>query len=190
MMRFILSVSVAAMGLVLLAVPQTRAAGRAGGGSGPVSNGHMGPSSGEHLHGPGHFDYRFPNRPSHGLKASSRFGYDRYGFRSLYWSNYRWSSDYRCYLYWAPSYRCWFFYEPTFSHYVPVSYYRQVYPEFASAGATAVTPPPSVVQQTTVVVAPPTPAAPVADVVPAAPIPPAIPAPKVVQNTKVGPGAP
>jgi len=181
MMRFMFSATVAAVGLALLAVPETRAESPSGAGSGHVSYGHMDPSRGEYRHGPGHFDYRFPNHPS------QRFGYDSHGFRSLYWSNYRWSRDYRCYVYWAPSYRSWFFYEPTFSYYVPVSYYRQVYPEVSPTVAT-VSSTPSVVQQTSVVVAPPTPVGPVAETVSPAPIPPVIPAPAAVQNTKVGPG--
>jgi hypothetical protein len=110
---------VAAVSLALLAVPQTRADHRHGGGS--MSQGRMGPSRGEYRPGTGHhFDYWFPSRPSHGFKAGNRFGYEKYGFRSLSWNHYRWSSDYRCYLYWAPSYRGWFFYEPTFAYYVPV----------------------------------------------------------------------
>ncbi len=176
MMRFILSVSVAAMGLALLA-PEMRAESRSGG-SGPRYSGHMG--GGDYRHGSGHFDYRFPYRPYHG------FGYERYGYRSLSYSHYRWNNDYRCYVYWAPFYRCWFFYEPTYSYYVPVSYYRQVYPE----SGPVVTPPPSVIQQTTVVAAPIPPLAPVADAGPTAPIPPVAAAPTAVQNTKVGPRTP
>jgi hypothetical protein len=175
MMRFILSASIAAMGLAFLATSEAEAwaEGRSGGGSG--YSGHMGSRGGDYRHGSSHFDYRFPYRPSHG------FGYERYGYRSLYYSHYHWSSDYRCYVYWAPYYRCWCFYEPTYSYYVPVSYYRQVYPE-----ASVVTAPPSVVQQTTVVAGTTPPLAPVADAGPAAPIPPVAAAPVAVQKTKVG----
>src|SRR3974377_137758 len=150
MTRLMLSAGVATVALALLAVPQTRAHGRTGSGA----RGHMGSGRSDYRHGTGHhFDYRFP---SHGFHASNRFGYNRYGYRSLSWSSYRWNNDYRCYLYWAPSYRCWFFYEPTYSYYVPVTYYRQVYPEFTAPVAT-VPPPSSVVQQTSVVVTPSTP---------------------------------
>ena len=178
MTRLMLTVGVAAMGLALLVVPQTRA------------DGHRGGSYGGYRYGSGHhFDYRFP---SHGYHASHRFGYERYGYRSLSYSSYRWSYDHRCFIYWAPSYRCWFFYEPSYSYYVPVTYYRQVYTE-APASVAVVPPAPSVVQQTTVVVPPTTPvgpSAPVAEEAPPAPVAPVPPPPTAVQNTKVGPGAP
>jgi hypothetical protein len=180
-----LTVGVAAMGLALLVVPQTRA------------DGHRGGSYGGYRYGSGHhFDYRFP---SHGYHASHRFGYDRFGYRSLSYSSYRWSYDHRCYIYWAPSYRCWFFYEPTYSYYVPVTYYRQVYPEFTAPVAT-VPPPSSAIQQTSVIVTPsapvgvvgtaPGPVGPPAGIATPTPIPPVATAPAAVQNTKVNNGTP
>jgi len=195
MMRFMFSVTVAAVGLALLAVPETRAESPSGAGSGHVSYGHMDPSRGEYRHGPGHFDYRFPNHPS------QRFGYDRHGFRSLYWSNYRWSRDYRCYVYWAPSYRSWFFYEPTYSYYVPTTYFSQVYPTFTRSVPT-VTPTSPVIQQTSVIVGGPSaPGGPIVPVGPGGPVGPVAggpvadagpgpiappTAPVAIQNTKAG----
>jgi hypothetical protein len=175
----ILSTSVAAVLLTLVSVPETWAAGRPDGTPGTT---HMGPSSREFHHAPHHFDYRFPYRPSHW------FGYDQFGFRSLYWTTHRWSSEYRCYLYWAPSYRSWFFYEPTYSYYVPASRHSEVYPQYSPPVA-AVTPTPPVVQQTTVVVPPTAPVGPVADT--ALPsVAPVTPVAAAIQNTKVGSGTP
>ena len=201
MMRSLMSVSVAAVGLALLAAPPTRAEGRSGGRSGRSSNGpsHVGPTGGQRHRGSDYFDYRFDHRsrhdfnyrfdhrPRHDFRANRRFDYGKHGFRSLYWTRYCWSRDYRCYLYWAPWYRCWCFYEPSYSCYVPVSYYGEVYPETSPTVAATGTPAPSVVQQTTVVATPP---ASVADAVPPAPLPPVAPTPTAVQKTKVGPGAP
>jgi hypothetical protein len=178
MLRFTLAASVAAAVLALAAVPDVRAQSHSGG---PGFESH---------HGSEHFDYRFPNRDYHGFRASNSFGYNRYGFRSVYWNNYRWSSEYRCYLYWAPSYRSWCFYEPTYSYYVPVSYFSQVYPS-APPTVAPVPPPPSVIQQqTTVVTAPPVPISPASKPVPPAPIPPITSAPTAVQETKVAQGGP
>jgi hypothetical protein len=172
MKRFLMIATIAAVGLTLLAAAQTRAAGPSGQGSGYPTRGF----SGHH----GMYGHRF--------KASERFDYRRYGFRSLSWRHYRWSSYYHGYCYWAPRYG-WCFYEPTYSCYLPVSYFSEVYPEAATAVAPVVSPAPSVVQQTTVVATPP---APVADL-PAPPPTPAVvpaPAPVAVQKTKVGPGVP
>ncbi len=192
MKRFFLSAGVAALSLALVAVAQSRADGRSGGSShqskGPS---HTGSRHDDHHRSPVHFDHKFHERWSHNFRANSRFGFGKYGYRSLYYSHYRWSNDYRCYLYWAPYCRCWFFYEPTYSYYVPVSYYREVYPEAAPAVATAVTPTtPVVQQQTTVVVTPPSTVAPPPDAPPPGPIPPLAPAPTNVQKTTVAPTAP
>ncbi len=105
-----------------------------------------------------------------------------------------WSSRYNSYCYWAPNYG-WCFYEPSYSCYLPVSYYPEVYPQASLAAAPVspsiplVSPSPSVVQQTSVVVAGS--ALPAADL-PAPPLvaPPIAPAPTAVQQTKVGPGLP
>jgi hypothetical protein len=183
MTRFLLSAAVAAVGLALLAAPETRA-------DQPPGHG-RGYSTGRHYRGHGHYHYRASYR-GHGFRASHRFHYHRYGYRSLRWTRSFWSSQYRCYCYWAPQYRCWFFYEPTYSYYVPVTYYREVYAEAPPVTA-PVFPSPSVVQQTTVVVPP---SAPVAEPVPPGPVAgpgpvaPVAPAPVAVQKTRVGPGAP
>jgi hypothetical protein len=179
MIRFVMSASVAAVGLALFAVGTTQADSRSGGHS-HMTRGHERPN---------HFDYR----RGHDRRGSDRFGYDRHGYRSLSWSHYRWSNDYRCYTYWSPSYRSWFFYEPTYAYYVPVTRYREVYPEATPTVVAPIVRTPSVVQQTTVVVgspAPVAPLAPLAEVGPPAPIAPIAPAPVAVQNTKVGPGVP
>jgi hypothetical protein len=90
---------------------------------------------------------------------SKHFDYRKHGYRSIRWDRRYWSEYYHCYCYWAPSYRCWCFYEPTYTCYVPVSYYRAVYPSYQPTPKTPVTTPtpavtstPAVQQQTTVVV--------------------------------------
>src|SRR5207253_10927577 len=121
----------------------------------------------------------------HSFKVNERVDYRRPGFKSVSWSHRRWSSYYRSYVYWAPSYG-WYFYEPTYSCYLPVSRYSEVYPE-AVAVAPAVSPTPTVIQQTTVVTVPPGPAA----ELPTPPLAPEVlPAPIAVQKTKVGAGTP
>jgi hypothetical protein len=176
MLRFLMSASVAVVGLALLTVSPAPAASSGG-------HSHKGVARSQQRHGHG---------SGHHFKANRRFAYGKYGFRSLSWSRYRWSKDYGCYVYWAPRLRSWCFYEPTFRYYVPVSNYREVYPEAPAVEAAPVIKTPSVVQQTTVVVtlppavAPVAPPAPVLEGPPEAPIAPAAPAPKVIQNTKVG----
>jgi hypothetical protein len=161
MKRFFVTAMVTAVAVTLLAVSQTQAAGHSSSGSNHSSMG---------------------NHRSH-YKPSERFHYDRHGYKSLSWSRYYWNSHYRCYCYWAPSYG-WCFYEPTYSCYVPVTYFRQVYPEAPATVAPTVTPP--VVQQTTVVNVP--------SVAPALPTPPPAPTAVVpagpIQQTKVGTVAP
>lgn len=181
MRRSLFATAFAALGLVLVAT-QTQAAVPTGRGPSHRSGSFSHAISGHH----GQF--------SHSFRANGRFDYGRYGYRSLHWTRYGWSSRYNNYCYWAPNYG-WCFYEPTYSCYLPISYYRQVYPEasFSTAAVPApvpvVTPSPSVVQQTSVVVGGP--AIPTADV-PAPPLlpPPVTPAPTAVQQTKVGPGLP
>ena len=137
MNRFLMTVAVAAVGLATLAVAETRAEGRTDRESGHSYRG----------------ESRHESRSGHQYHASRRFDYGRHGYRSFSWTHSYFSSYYGCSCYWAPSYG-WCFYEPSYSCYVPVSYYFQVYPEFVSAGPAPVIPPPTTIQQTTVVVAP------------------------------------
>jgi hypothetical protein len=164
--RFLLTVTVATVGLTILAASQTQAAGPSG-----SAFGHMRSMSG------------------HSFKPNHRFDYRRYGYRHFSWSRYHWSNYYRRYCYWAPSYG-WCFYEPSYSCYLPLSCFSQVYPEAATAVAPAISTSPSVVQQTTVVTVPPVPAAPAVSEPPPPPVPPMAPAPAAVQQTKVGSGLP
>lgn len=176
MNRLLFTTTFAALGLTLIAAAQTQAAGP---GSGHPS---AGPSRHSTMNGR-HGEF------NHSFRANGRFDYGRHGFRSLSWSKYGWSSRYHTYCYWAPSYG-WCFYEPTYSCYLPVSYYPEVYPQasFATAPGPVLTTAPSVVQQTSVVLGGPA----VAPVDVPGPIvaPPVTPAPGVVQQTKVGPGVP
>jgi hypothetical protein len=174
MKRFLMTAMVAALGLSVLNVTSTWAAGQTREGTGKTTTGpsHFGATSGHR----GEF--------SHSFRASERFNYGRYGFKGLSWSHYCWSSYYRCYFYWAPSYG-WCFYEPSHACYLPFSYYREVYPETAPVVTTT----PSVVQQTTVVTVPPAPAVDLPSPPPPPPAPVA-PAPVAVQKTKVGAGVP
>lgn len=121
----------------------------------------------------------------HSFRANERFDYHRHGFKSFSYSHYRWSNDYHRYIYWAPSYG-WCFYEPTYSYYVPVSYYHEVYSSAPTVAPTVI-PTPPVVQQTTVVTAPPSASVPVP---PPPPPPPVVPGPTAVQKTNVGVGMP
>ncbi len=175
MKRFLMTVAVAAVALATLAVQQTRAQGHSE--RGPE---HF--SSGSSHHG---------SMSDHQFRASRRFDYGRHGYRSLSWTHSYWSNYYRCNCYWAPTYG-WCFYEPSYSCYVPVSRYFEVYPEAVSVGSAPVIPPPTAIQQTTVVVGSPTQAAvPVVPPAPAAvPVVPPAPAPTAVQQTKVGAGGP
>ena len=183
MNRSLFTTTLAALGLTFFAATQTLAAAPPGGRSGHRSStsGHHGTMSGRH----GEF--------RHSYRANGRFDYGRHGFKSLSWTRYGWSNRYHNYLYWAPSYG-WCFYEPTYSRYLPVSYYSEVYPQASLAVAPEVspapllTPTPSVVQQTSVVLA--APAVPAVDVPGPVVAPPIAPAPGVVQQTKVGPGVP
>jgi hypothetical protein len=120
------------------------------------------------------------------FKASERFNYGKHGFKAFSWTHRRWSSQYHCYCYWAPSFG-WCFFEPIHACYVPLTYFREVYPETVTTVAPVVAPTPSVIQQTTVVTAPP---APVREVPPPAPAPAVVPAPTAVQKTNVGAGGP
>ncbi len=176
MKRFLLSAAVAAVGLALLTVTQAGAAGPSSKGSGRPSGGfsHTGSMRGFH----GGFN--------HGFKPNGRFGYGRHGFRSLSWTHYRWNSYYHRYFYWAPSYG-WCFYEPTYGYYLPLSFYREVYPEAVTPEIAPLSPAPSVVQQTTVVN---TPAPVVGPAAPPVAEPPLPPAPAAVQQTHVGHGGP
>jgi hypothetical protein len=161
MKRFFLTATLAALGLTVLGVNQTQAGDKGG-------HGHRSEMSGRH--------------DGHHYRASSRFGYDRFGYKSFRWTRSYWSSYYRCYCYWAPSYG-WCFYEPTYSYYVPVSRFSEVYPEATRTST------PSVVQQTTVVTVPSA-VTPVPAPGPAVTPPPVPevgpPAPTAVQQTKVG----
>ena len=160
MNRFLMTVAVAVVGLTTLAVAQTRA------------EGHSGRESGRSYGG----ESRHESRSGYQYHASRRFDYGRHGYRSFSWTHSYFSSYYGCSCYWAPSYG-WCFYEPSYSCYVPVSYYSEVYPEVVPSGPAPVIPAPTTIQQTTVVVAPSAPA-----IVPD--LPPA-PAPTAVQQTKV-----
>jgi hypothetical protein len=181
MKRLLFTTTFAALGLALIA-NQSQAASPMGHGSGH--------STGSLNHGMNgrHDTFR------HSFKANSRFDYGRFGYKSLHWTRYGWSSRYNNYCYWAPNFG-WCFYEPTYSCYLPISYYRDVYPEasFSTAPVAPVAPAvvastPSVVQQTSVVVGGP--AIPTADVPPLPLAPPIAPAPTAVQQTKVGAGLP
>jgi hypothetical protein len=163
--RFLLTVALTALGLAPLSVAHAQGTRQPAHTSG---SGHTAPTAGRHK------DY----------KPSEKFGYDKHGHKSYSWSHSHWSEYYHRYCYWAPSYG-WCFYEPTYSCYVPVSRFFEVYPEAGTAFAAPVSPAPTVNQQTTVVATPLAPAA-----APAPPEPPAIPIipPPAgnVQNTKVG----
>jgi hypothetical protein len=132
MKRFLMIATLAAVGLTQFAATQASAGG--------------GFSHGRSYYG-SHNEYR-----GHHFRASERFGYSRYGFRSFSYTHYRWSDTYRCYFYYAPSYG-WCFYEPSYNFYVPITYFNQVYPESVSVITPTVIPTPTVVQQqqTTVV---------------------------------------
>jgi hypothetical protein len=178
-----LMTTVAALGLTMFAAAQTQAAGSPGKGSGH-------PSGSSSQHG------TMSNRHgefNHSFKANGRFDYGRHGFKSLSWTRSGWSDRYHSYCYWAPRYG-WCFYEPTYSCYLPVSCYSEVYPQASLSVAPEVrsTPlvstVPSVVQQTSVVLA--APAAPAVDLPGPLAAPPVGPGPGVVQQTKVGPGVP
>jgi hypothetical protein len=115
---------------------------------------------------------------SYSFKYNKGFNYGKYGYGKQNWTHCRWSNYYRCYCYWAPG--CgWCFYEPSYCCYLSISYYCQVYPQFAPV-TTPVTTSPSVVQQTTVVAAAPAPDLPTPAGLPTAA------APAAVQQTKVG----
>jgi hypothetical protein len=172
MKRFFSTTGVATVGAVLILAAQGWADGR---GNHPSGNsGHHGSMGGRR------------GEPGHSYRANERFDYGKHGFGAESWTHYRWSNYYRCFCFWAPKYG-WCFYEPSYSCYLPISYYAEVYPQFAPPVTTPVSPSPSVVQQTTVVAAP---AGPVGDL----PIPPPglapLPAPTAIQKTKVGPGGP
>lgn len=162
MKRFFLTVALAALGFAPLSVALAQ------GGKAPAhgGSGHMAPTAERHR------DY----------KPSEKFGYGKHGYKSYSWTHSHWSEYYHRYCYWASSYG-WCFYEPTYSCYVPVSRFFEVYPEAGPAYAAPVSSSPNVVQQTTVVAAP---AAPVAapEQPPAIPVIP--PPPVAVQKTKVG----
>ncbi len=183
MNRLLLSTTIAALGLTLFVTTQIQANGPQGNGSGHPTAGsnHQGTMSGRR----GEF--------GHSFKANERFDYRRHGFRSLSWTRYGWSDRYHNYLYWAPGYG-WCFYEPTYTSYLPITYYPEVYPEARFTAAPEAIPgpvvsaAPSVIQQTTVALA--APVAPAVDL----PTPPLAPqvasAPIAVQKTKVGAGVP
>ena len=137
MNRFLMTVAVAVVGLTTLAAAQTRAEGHSGRGSGHSSSD----------------ESRHESMSGRQFHASRRFDYDKHGYRSLSWTHSYWSSYYGRYCYWAPSYG-WCFYEPSYSCYLPVSCYSEVYPEAVAAGPAPAIPSPTTIQQTTVVVAP------------------------------------
>ena len=146
-MNRLLMTTFAALGLAFFAANQTRAGGPSGNGSGHQSGGsnHQGAMSGRQ------------GERGHSFRANERFDFGRHGFRSLSWSRYGWSDRYHSYLYWAPNYG-WCFYEPTYSYYLPVAYYPEVYPQASLTAAPEVIPSPvlttasPVIQRTTVVV--------------------------------------
>jgi hypothetical protein len=165
--RFVLTVALASLAFAPLSVAQAQGGKPSRGGSG-----HSGPMSDRHA----------PTNDRHKeYKPSDKFGYGKHGYKSYSWTHSHWSEYYHRYCYYAPSYG-WCFYEPTYSCYVPVSRFFEVYPEAGPSYAAPVSPAPAVTQQTTVVAAP---AAPVAAPV-APPAIPVIPPPGAVQNTKVG----
>ncbi|HEV8060345.1 MAG TPA: hypothetical protein VGP68_10755 [Gemmataceae bacterium] len=183
MNRVLLATTIAALGLTLLATAQIQANGPQGNGSGhpTVGSNHQGAMSGRR------------GEAGRSFKANERFDYRRHGFRSLSWTRYGWSDRYHHYLYWEPRYG-WCFYEPTYTSYLPIAYYPEVYPQSTLTAAPEVIPGPvvstvpSVIQQTTVALA--APVAPAVDL-PTPPLAPRVPpAPGAVQQTKVGAGVP
>jgi hypothetical protein len=165
MKRFLLVAAIVVAALLVLSAPHARAEPAARGNSGRNT-----PTAERHRE----------------YKASENFGYSKHGHKTISWTHSHWSDYYHRYCYWAPNHG-WCFYEPTYSCYLPVSSFFEVYPEAVRAYAPPVSPASTVTQQTTVVTAPSTPAA-------ARPEPPPIPIvappPAAVQNTKVGAGAP
>jgi hypothetical protein len=157
MKRFLLTAAVFAASLTVASIAQ-------------ANGGHNG--SGHHGSSGSHREY----------KPSERFGYSKYGMKSFSWSHYRWSDYYRRYCYWTPSYG-WYFYEPIHACYLPVSCYREVYPDAPTFSASV----PTVNQQTTVVNVP---AGPALRASGPPPIPTVATAPAAVQQTKVGAGLP
>lgn len=185
MKRFLMTVASAVVGLATLAVAQTRAEGHHGRGS--EHSGYGASDSG--------------SRSAHSYRPSQRFDYGRYGYRSVSWTHSTWSSYYGCSCYWVPSYG-WCFYEPSYTYFMPVSRYFEVYPEAVRVGAVPVIPAPTTIQQTSVIVgsgAPvPVPTAvqqtrvvvqgnPGSDFAPA---PPMVPVPPALQQTRVGVSGP
>ncbi len=171
MKRFITNVTVATVGLALFAIPAF--AGRPSGHDSGRSSGHDSGRSGSS--NSMHRDF------NHSFRANEHFDYRKHGFKSIDWTHYRWSDFYRCYCYYCPRFG-WCFYEPTYSCYLPVTYYSQVYPQSAPVAPSS----PSVIQQTTVVNVQPS-------GVPDLPTPPLsapVPAPTAVQKTNVAAGAP
>jgi hypothetical protein len=184
-----------AMVAVMVAAAQSQADGHGGRGVG----------------GPGHGSmHSWHDSFSHSFKPSGHFNYGKYGYRSFPWTKYGWSSRFNSYCYWAPNYG-WCFYEPTYSCYLPISYYQEVYPQAVLTAAPTVGP--AVIQQTDVVLAgPPAPvnvpvpvapapavvqqtkvlagAAPIGDVVPGPVGPGIVPTPGIVQQNKIGPKLP
>jgi hypothetical protein len=172
MKRFFVTPTLAAVALSLFVVAQTWAGGPSGNGSSR--------QGGEPSH---HGSMSGRSESGHSFRASERFDYHSYGYRSYSWTHSRWSNDYRCYIYWAPRYG-WCFYEPTYTCYVPVTYYGQVYPQSAPIVAPSA---PVIQQQTTVVTAP---SAPTTSLPVPPPGPSVQPPPVAVQKTKVETGAP
>jgi hypothetical protein len=105
-----------------------------------------GPPSGGHSHGPSGMKSSSGMR-HHDFRASKGFDFRKHGYSSYRWTHKRWSDYYRSYFYWSPYYSTWCFYEPSYARYVPVSYFREVYP--TATFPTTVSP---VMQQTTVTV--------------------------------------
>jgi hypothetical protein len=183
MNRSTLATTIAAFGLTMFATAQIQADGHNNNGAAhrTGSGARLGVTSGHR------------GEVGHSFRANGRFEYGRHGFKSLSWTRYGWSDRYRTYCYWEPRYG-WCFYEPTYSCYLPIGYYREVYPQAVLTAAPEVPvreivrQSPAVVQQTSVIVG--APAGPAVDL-PIPPVgPPVGPNPGALQQTRVNAGVP
>ena len=183
MNRSTLASTIAALGLTLFTAAQIQADGHINNGSGRQqgSGSRQGVTSGHH------------GEVGHSFRANRRFEYTRHGFKSLSWTRYGWSDRYRTYCYWEPRYG-WCFYEPTYSYYLPISHFREVYPEAVLTaapevpGRQIVRETPTVIQKTSVIVGAPASPEVGLPVLPGAP--PVGPNPGALQQTRVNAGVP
>lgn len=110
MQRFVMSV--AAVALILVVVPTTKAGGKFSNAA-SVHVSHSKTFSGH----PAHFhNYQL----THGVKFIH--GYFYKGIVHRHWSNWYWNQRYGCYYYFDPSCRCYYYWCKTAGCYYPVSY--------------------------------------------------------------------